>query len=66
MPTPTEWLDAYPSNWVTRELAGTSALYGRQGATGPPVLGAEHLTLAKQRLHYFSGEALCLRGMPCC
>ena len=58
------WLEAYPDNWVTRELVGRSALYGAYGSSllegggQRRPLGQADLHLAKQRLHYFAAVLL--------
>jgi hypothetical protein len=50
-----QWLGAYPDNWVTRELAGTSALYRRAASGAPAALTPAEVARAKARLHYFGG-----------
>lgn len=49
-----QWLRRYPDNWMTRELAGTSALYKRDAKGRPAPLTAGEVEKAKQRLHYFA------------
>ena len=45
-----QWLEVYPSNWMTRELIGTTALYRRRSIG----LDRDDLEFAKMRLHVFS------------
>lgn len=47
-----QWLEAYPANWMTRELVGRTALYQRRKLTEADLL------LAKRRLHYFAAVLL--------
>jgi hypothetical protein len=49
-----EWLDWYPDNWMTRELAGNEALYRKNSQGRPGALTADDILKAKQRLHYFA------------
>ena len=48
------WLRRYPDNWMTRELAGTSALYKRDLKGLPAPLTTTEVERAKQRLNYFA------------
>ena len=50
-----QWLAAYPSSWMTRELVGRTALY--RGGGHLPLTHAD-LRLAQQRLHYFAAVLL--------
>ncbi|KAG7666663.1 hypothetical protein NADE_003538 [Nannochloris sp. 'desiccata'] len=49
-----QWLDWYPDNWMTRELAGNEALYRKDAQGRPGPLTAADVLKAKQRLHYFA------------
>ena len=50
-----EWVrEYYPDNWVTRELAGLSALYKKDARGKAAPLTAAEVHRAKQRLHYFA------------
>ena len=49
-----EWIHRYPSNWVTRELAGREALYRKDDKGRPAPLQPADVERAKRRLHYFA------------
>jgi hypothetical protein len=49
-----QWLNVYPDNWMTRELAGNEALYRKDAQGRPGPLTPADVLKAKQRLHYFA------------